>query len=190
MSIGLDPVARREFWEILRELRDQKKTILLTTQFYDEVEELADRVAVLSKGSYIFATAVPYKLLIGRLFAIGGLDFIKKQFQVGYTLSIESKSTSFLNTLFYHVSRVGSVNLSRDEALCLRIDSKVKSIIPSAEQVYIGAFNVLKYILPSKEQKTLADLLASLEEVADIRVFLLLFHSCLIVIDPYTVHQS
>ena len=177
MCIGLDPVARREFWEILRELRDQKKTILLTTQFYDEVEELADRVAVISKGIHTCTTDISYTLSIGKLFAIGGLDFIKKQFQVGYTLSIESRSASSLNTLFYHVSRVGSMNLSRDEAMCLKIDDKVKSIIPAAEQVYIGAFNVLKYILPLKQQKRFAKLLSSLEEVADIRVLLLLFHS-------------
>ena len=190
MYIGLDPVARREFWEILRELRDQKKTILLTTQFYDEVEELADRVAVISKGIHACMITFSDKLPIGRLFAIGGPDFIKKQFQVGYTLSIESRSVSFSNTLFYHLSRFGSVNLSRDAALCLKVDNKVKSIIPSVEQVYIGAFNVLKYILPLKEQKHFADLLSSLEEVATIRVLLLLFRSLLIVIEPHTVYQS
>ena len=53
-DVGLDPVARREFWQILAQLRDEGRTILLTTQFFDEVEQLADRVAVFSRGSWLF----------------------------------------------------------------------------------------------------------------------------------------
>ena len=50
-EVGLDSVARRDFWQILTQLRDEGRTILLTTQFFDEVEQLADRVAVFSRGS-------------------------------------------------------------------------------------------------------------------------------------------
>ena len=46
----MDPVARREFWKIIKELKKEGKTIVLTTQFLDEAEELADRVAIISKG--------------------------------------------------------------------------------------------------------------------------------------------
>jgi len=48
---GLDLISRREFWEIVKELKRNKRTILFSTQFTDEVEELADRVAILSKGT-------------------------------------------------------------------------------------------------------------------------------------------
>jgi len=47
----MDPVTRREYWEIIRKLKDEKKTVIITTQFLDEAEELCDRIAILSKGS-------------------------------------------------------------------------------------------------------------------------------------------
>jgi len=46
----MDPVTRREYWEIIRKLKDEKKTVIITTQFLDEAEELCDRIAILSKG--------------------------------------------------------------------------------------------------------------------------------------------
>jgi len=49
---GLDSVARREFWDIIRDLKKEEKTIIFTTQFLDEAEELSDRIAVLSKGNF------------------------------------------------------------------------------------------------------------------------------------------
>jgi len=49
-TTGFDPEARREFWELIRSLRDEGTTILLTTHYLDEAEQLADRVAVLAAG--------------------------------------------------------------------------------------------------------------------------------------------
>ncbi len=49
-TTGFDPEARREFWGLIRRLRDEGTTILLTTHYLDEAEELADRVAVLVAG--------------------------------------------------------------------------------------------------------------------------------------------
>jgi len=48
---GMDPVTRREYWDIIRKLRQEKKTVVITTQFLDEAEELCDKVAILSKGN-------------------------------------------------------------------------------------------------------------------------------------------
>ena len=50
LHTGLDPISRREFWEVLEMLRQEKKSIILTTQFFDEAELLADRLLVLSAG--------------------------------------------------------------------------------------------------------------------------------------------
>jgi len=47
----LDTVARREFWDIITDLKNENRTIIFTTQFLDEAEELSDRIAVLSKGN-------------------------------------------------------------------------------------------------------------------------------------------
>ena len=49
-TTGFDPGARRSAWETIRNLRSLGKTILLTTHYLDEAEQLADRVAVLRDG--------------------------------------------------------------------------------------------------------------------------------------------
>jgi ABC-2 type transport system ATP-binding protein len=49
-TTGFDPGARRNAWETVRNLRQLGKTILLTTHYLDEAEQLADRVAVLREG--------------------------------------------------------------------------------------------------------------------------------------------
>jgi ABC-2 type transport system ATP-binding protein len=49
-TTGFDPAARRAAWEMIRELRSMGKTILLTTHYLDEAQQLADRVAVIRNG--------------------------------------------------------------------------------------------------------------------------------------------
>jgi ABC-2 type transport system ATP-binding protein len=49
-TTGFDPAARRAAWGMIRSLRSLGKTILLTTHYLDEAEQLADRVAVLREG--------------------------------------------------------------------------------------------------------------------------------------------
>jgi len=52
-TTGFDPEARRAFWQLIRKLRDEGATILLTTHYLDEAEALADRVAVINRGQII-----------------------------------------------------------------------------------------------------------------------------------------
>jgi ABC-2 type transport system ATP-binding protein len=52
-TTGFDPAARRAAWETVRGLRSLGKTILLTTHYLDEAEQLADRVAVLREGKIV-----------------------------------------------------------------------------------------------------------------------------------------
>jgi ABC-2 type transport system ATP-binding protein len=49
-TTGFDPAARRAAWEMIRSLRTLGKTVLLTTHYLDEAEQLADRVAVMREG--------------------------------------------------------------------------------------------------------------------------------------------
>jgi ABC-2 type transport system ATP-binding protein len=49
-TTGFDPAARRAAWEMIRSLRELGKTVLLTTHYLDEAEQLADRVAVMRDG--------------------------------------------------------------------------------------------------------------------------------------------
>lgn len=60
-TTGFDPEARRAFWALIRKLRDEGATILLTTHYLDEAEALADRVAVINKGA-ILEVSTPSEL--------------------------------------------------------------------------------------------------------------------------------
>jgi len=60
-TTGFDPRARRRAWETIRGLRSLGKTILLTTHYLDEAEQLADRVAVLAQGRVV-ASGTPAEL--------------------------------------------------------------------------------------------------------------------------------
>ncbi len=61
-SSGLDPKARRDIWQAITSLRDEGKTIFLTTHYMEEAEMLADMVAVINKGN-IVATGSPDELI-------------------------------------------------------------------------------------------------------------------------------
>ncbi|WP_405620119.1 ABC transporter ATP-binding protein [Streptomyces sp. NBC_01511] len=52
-TTGFDPAARRQFWELIRRLADEGTTIILTTHYLDEVEALADRLAVIAAGQVV-----------------------------------------------------------------------------------------------------------------------------------------
>ena len=52
-TTGFDPEARRAFWDLIRTLKEDGTTILLTTHYLDEAEALADRVGVIAQGKLI-----------------------------------------------------------------------------------------------------------------------------------------
>ena len=49
-TTGLDPQARRAVWEVIRKLKKEGRTVMLTTHYLEEAEELADRVAIMDHG--------------------------------------------------------------------------------------------------------------------------------------------
>jgi ABC-2 type transport system ATP-binding protein len=65
-TTGFDPAARRAAWEMIRSLRSLGKTVLLTTHYLDEAEQLADRVAVMRNGR-IIRTGTPRELTTAEL---------------------------------------------------------------------------------------------------------------------------
>jgi ABC-2 type transport system ATP-binding protein len=52
-SIGLDPLIRRQIWDIIRKTRIDGRTVIITTHYIEEAEALCDRVGILAKGSLI-----------------------------------------------------------------------------------------------------------------------------------------
>ncbi len=61
-TTGLDPQARRSLWDLIRSIRSQGTTVIITTHYMDEAEQLCDRIAILDKGK-IIALAPPDKLI-------------------------------------------------------------------------------------------------------------------------------
>ncbi len=92
-TTGLDPQARRNMWEVIRELKREGKTILLTTHYLEEAQLLADRVAIMHHGK-IIASGSPEDIISqhgsGERLEVrgeGGLaDYLRKNtsLEVGY----------------------------------------------------------------------------------------------------------
>ena len=61
-TTGLDPQARRNLWELIRNIRDRGTTVVITTHYMDEAENLCDRVAIIEKGK-IIASGTPEQLI-------------------------------------------------------------------------------------------------------------------------------
>ena len=52
-TTGLDPQARRNLWDLITEIRDNGTTVILTTHYMDEAEQLCDRIAIMDRGKII-----------------------------------------------------------------------------------------------------------------------------------------
>jgi len=75
-TTGLDPQARLEVWDTIRQLAGQGTTVLLTTQYLDEAEHLADRIAILHHGTIIQnGTLAELK----RLLPAATVEYVEKQ---------------------------------------------------------------------------------------------------------------
>lgn len=61
-TTGLDPQARRNLWELIKQLRERGATVVLTTHYMDEAEELCERVGIIDSGEMI-ALSTPSQLI-------------------------------------------------------------------------------------------------------------------------------
>lgn len=75
-TTGLDPEARIEVWETVKELADGGTTILLTTQYLEEAEQLADRIAILHEGKIITTGTLTE---LKEMFPTAKVEYIEKQ---------------------------------------------------------------------------------------------------------------
>jgi ABC-2 type transport system ATP-binding protein len=80
-TTGLDPQARRAVWEVIRTLKAEGRTIMLTTHYLEEAEELADRVAIMDHGKIVaMGTTAEIETRFGsgqRLVVRAGKDLLK-----------------------------------------------------------------------------------------------------------------
>ncbi|OXM52892.1 daunorubicin resistance protein DrrA family ABC transporter ATP-binding protein [Amycolatopsis alba] len=100
-TTGLDPRSRRTMWQIIRDLVDSGVTIFLTTQYLEEADQLADRVAVLDGG---------------RIVALGTPDELKRRVPGGH-MQLKFPDTGALRD----ATRVLQLSTSDEEALMLRV---------------------------------------------------------------------
>lgn len=138
---AMDPGSRRVIWSIIKDLRNQGKTIILTTHYLEEADELADRIGVMSKGN---------------LFAVGSTEYIKKEFGVGYHLYISTKYGHEIQKQF--------------NGLKPKIIEIVTNAIPEATVVPYSANEVLKFCLPFSSQSKFAELFKTLESEDGLQV--------------------
>ncbi|WP_100486372.1 ABC transporter ATP-binding protein [Sporolactobacillus pectinivorans] len=75
-TTGLDPEVRIEVWKMIRELADGGTTIFLTTQYLDEAEQLADRIAILHEGKIIVSGTLAE---LKKLFPPAKVEYVEKQ---------------------------------------------------------------------------------------------------------------
>lgn len=68
-TTGLDPQARRNLWDLIRKVRDEGTTVVITTHYMDEAEQLCDRVAIMDSGKIISIDSP--EMLIDKLVASG-----------------------------------------------------------------------------------------------------------------------
>lgn len=61
-TTGLDPQARRNLWDLVRDIRAKGTTVIITTHYMDEAEQLCDRIAIMDEGK-IIALASPDKMI-------------------------------------------------------------------------------------------------------------------------------
>lgn len=75
-TTGLDPQARRAVWEVIRKLKTEGRTVMLTTHYLEEAEELADRVAIMNHG---------------KIAAMGTTEEIQARYGSGQRMIIKAK---------------------------------------------------------------------------------------------------
>ncbi|MFQ5552567.1 MAG: ATP-binding cassette domain-containing protein [Thermoplasmata archaeon] len=120
-TTGLDPAARRDLWKVVEGLREEDRTVVLTTHYIEEAEALANDVAIMVRGQ-IVASGSPASLLDEhtdtkeiRLVGVGSdsLDTLRGQGLTvtpdGEDLIIETRSADDLSEVFRLISQGGLV---------------------------------------------------------------------------------
>ncbi len=117
-TAGVDVELRRDMWQVVRALRDSGVTIILTTHYIEEAEEMADRIGVISKGEIILVeekTELMRKLGKKRLILhlLGRLDAVPTSL-ASYRLDLSDGGTELIYTYDTQAERTGITALFRD----------------------------------------------------------------------------
>ncbi len=120
-TIGLDPVARREVWSLIIDLKHRGKTVLLTTHYLDEAESISDSIAIISKGKLLkVGTASELKSSLGESvrvdvssgFSEGELDAYGKVTRIGETYRVLTNESTAARIASIAIERKVRANVS------------------------------------------------------------------------------
>ncbi|MDG6988037.1 MAG: ABC transporter ATP-binding protein [Nitrososphaerota archaeon] len=109
-TTGLDPQARRAVWEVVRRLKGEGRTVMLTTHYLEEAEELADRVAIMNHG---------------RIVAIGTTAEIESRFGTGQRMVVKGSQG-----LFAYLQENTKLDVGRDgETVTIMLRDKKDALV-------------------------------------------------------------
>ena len=137
-TTGFDPAARRKSWELVQGLCSLGTTVLLTTHYLDEAEQLADRVGVLTNGRLV-AEGTPDELIAGLAdtvvsFSVDGVDAVALAGALPPDASFEAGQVRFTTaTPTADVHRVTTWALDHDLEL-----RSLTVLRPTLEDVFLG----------------------------------------------------
>ena len=112
LSTGLDPRARREVWQLVRDVREAGATVLLVTHGMQEAEELCDRIAIIQEGR-VLALGTPAELVSGAAAAV------TTSFEPGTALDLEALRE--LDGVSLVRAEAGRIVVEGDEDSTLRV---------------------------------------------------------------------
>jgi ABC-2 type transport system ATP-binding protein len=99
-TTGLDPNARRAIWDVIRGLKNKGKTVILTTHYLDEAEQLSDRVAIMNHGR-IVAMGTPEEIIethgSGERLEIHGTEELATYLKANTKLKVESNGKGVIS---------------------------------------------------------------------------------------------
>lgn len=144
---GMDTFSRRFIWNVIRQSR-QDRTIILTTHFMDEADLLGDRIGIMSQG---------------QLCCVGSSLFLKREFGVGYQITIEKKSES--SAVDKTVTDIVMSSVPQASVLS-NVSSELSFQIPlDASSSFTQMFAELDRIVESQEISMYGVSITTLEEV-------------------------
>jgi len=99
-TTGLDPNARRAIWNVIRGLRSKGRTVILTTHYLDEAEQLSDRVAIMNHG-LVVAMGTPEEIIethgSGERLEIHGTEELANYLKTNTKLQVEYKGKDLIS---------------------------------------------------------------------------------------------
>ncbi|CAD8123171.1 unnamed protein product [Paramecium sonneborni] len=123
-TASIDPESRRQIWKILKEIKQINKTLILTTHFLDEAEELADRIAIMKQGS---------------IKIYGSPENIKKELEVGFTLTFgniqSSQQQSQIKQMFNELDCSSGSKLEYDNIKYILNQNQLFSIVEKLNEL-------------------------------------------------------